>query len=63
MPIYQYRCSECEQTEEIIEKVDSPNVKQCFHCRGTSQRIFSETAPPKFKGSGFYETDYVKKKR
>ena len=61
MPIYQYRCPKCGNLEEHIEKFDAPNTRQCCKCKATSQRILSLSAPPQFKGDGFYKTDYKDK--
>ena len=44
MPIYDYRCSHCGQTCELL--VRSSTVPTCPHCAGTSlERQVSLTAP------------------
>ena len=62
MPIYEYMCSKCGSFEQI-EKVNSETTKPCPKCRSISNRVVSNPSPPKFKGKGFYETDYKKNKR
>ena len=57
MPIYEYRCTECAQTEELIQGVNDPAATECSSCGGTLEKLFS--APSfQFKGSGWYVTDY-----
>ncbi len=56
MPIYQYRCSACDQLHEQKEGFDAPSEHQCPHCGALARRLFH---PPAilFKGPGFYSTD------
>jgi len=59
MPLYEYRCSKCEKTFEVIQKfVDAP-LTEHETCGGTVLRLMSA---PSFhlKGSGWYATDYAK---
>ncbi len=62
MPIYEYQCLEHGVFEKLVSRGDCDDRKPCPKCRKQSERVLSTTAPPKFKGSGFYETDYKKKK-
>ena len=60
MPIYEYRCDKGHTFEVIQRMVDEPLTK-CTVCGAPVQRVFHPVAVH-FKGSGFYTTDYGKKK-
>ncbi|MEA2480828.1 MAG: hypothetical protein QOJ07_2750 [Thermoleophilaceae bacterium] len=60
MPIYEYRCEKGHQFEVMQRMVDDP-VTKCEVCGAPVQRVFHPVAVH-FKGSGFYNTDYGKKK-
>ncbi len=60
MPIYEYRCTKCAQTTELIQGINDPAASKCPECGGTLAKLFS--APSfQFKGSGWYVTDYADK--
>jgi len=60
MPLYEYRCTQCGNTVEVLQKAkDKPPVK-CPKCGGPLRKIISSPAI-QFKGSGWYITDYAKK--
>ena len=60
MPIYEYRCQECQQIFEQWQKDFSDQEKSCPVCGSRSQRLISNTSFV-LKGSGWYVTDYCKK--
>ena len=60
MPIYEYRC-ENGHTFEVMQKMTDPPVEACPDDGTPVQRVFHPVAVH-FKGSGFYNTDYGKKK-
>src|SRR3954447_8335744 len=60
MPIYEYRC-ENGHTFEVMQKMTDPPVESCPEDGTPVQRVFHPVAVH-FKGSGFYNTDYGKKK-
>jgi putative FmdB family regulatory protein len=60
MPLYEYQCEACRHRFENIQKFSDPLVETCPRCGGTVQKLQSSPAF-KFKGSGFYVTDYPKK--
>lgn len=60
MPIYEYRCQECQQIFEQWQKDYSDQEKPCPVCGSRSQRLISNTSFV-LKGSGWYVTDYCKK--
>ncbi len=60
MPIYEYRC-ENGHLFEVMQKITEDPVTKCEECGASVQRVFHPVAVH-FKGSGFYNTDYGKKK-
>lgn len=60
MPLYEYECSDCALRFERIQKFSDPIVKTCPTCGGPVQKLPSSPAI-KFKGTGWYVTDYAKK--
>jgi putative FmdB family regulatory protein len=60
MPFYEYRC-EKGHTFEVMQKMTDDPVTTCQPCDARVQRVFHPVAVH-FKGSGFYNTDYGKKK-
>lgn len=58
MPIYEYRCTACNDQHEIIQKISDPPLAHCPKCGGEMKKLFSSPAI-QFKGSGFYKTDYA----
>jgi putative FmdB family regulatory protein len=64
MPIYEYYCDSCDYTEEqIVPYAERDNMPICVDCMLPMFRLPSNVAKPKFVGKGFYETDYVKRKK
>ena len=60
MPVYEYRC-ENGHTFEVQQRMSDDPVAECEVCGAPVQRVFHPVAVH-FKGSGFYATDYAKKK-
>ena len=60
MPIYEYRC-EKGHTFEVKQRMVDDALTECTTCGAPVQRVFHPVAVH-FKGSGFYTTDYGKKK-
>lgn len=56
MPTYQYRCSECGNELEAVQKFTDPALTECPSCDGRLRKLFSAVGVV-FKGSGFYRTD------
>ncbi len=59
MPLYEYQCHECENRFERIEKASTLHDGVCPACGGLAHRLLGAPAL-KFKGSGWYVTDYGK---
>jgi putative FmdB family regulatory protein len=60
MPIYEYRCDR-GHTFEVKQRMTDDPLTSCSTCEAPVQRVFHPVAVH-FKGSGFYNTDYGKKK-
>ena len=60
MPIYEYRCENGHTFEATQRMMDDP-LTECTICSAPVQRVFHPVAVH-FMGSGFYTTDYGKKK-
>jgi putative FmdB family regulatory protein len=60
MPIYEYRC-ERGHTFEVMQRMTDDPLTVCDEHGAPVQRVFHPVAVH-FKGSGFYSTDYGKKK-
>jgi|TARA_B100001105_G_C22107506_1_gene321869 putative FmdB family regulatory protein len=66
MPIYEYQCKVCGKEVELLQKMNDKPPICCIESKdktmgGEMKRKVSNIAPPVFKGSGFYATDYKKK--
>jgi putative FmdB family regulatory protein len=55
MPTYVYKCIDCEQVTEAVQKFQDDPLKICPQCEGELKKVFS-AAPVVFRGSGFYST-------
>lgn len=60
MPLYEYECRQCGHRLEKIEHYTAKTTRKCPLCGGVMERLISAPAI-RFKGSGFYETDYAHK--
>ena len=62
MPIYEYECGRCQHRFELIQKFSDKKVRKCPECGGRVERLISPPAI-RFKGTGWYVTDYADKGR
>jgi putative FmdB family regulatory protein len=60
MPIYEYRCDN-GHSFEVRQRMSEDPLTSCTACSASVQRVFHPVAVH-FKGSGFYTTDYGKKR-
>ena len=60
MPMYEYQCRRCKHRFERIQKFSDPILKTCPECGGTVDQLLTAAAV-RFKGSGWYATDYASK--
>ena len=60
MPIYEYKCENGHVFDVMQRMADEP-LTECQECGAPAARVLHSPAVH-FKGSGFYNTDYGKKK-
>jgi putative FmdB family regulatory protein len=57
MPLYEYRCKNCGDRFEALQRFSDEPLKTHEKCGGAVERLLS--APSfQFKGTGWYVTDY-----
>jgi len=61
MPIYEYRCPN-GHTFELFQRMSDPQPSECQICGASPLEKVLYPAAIHFKGSGFYTTDYGKKR-
>ena len=61
MPLYEYRCTECEATLEAIQAFSAPPLEDCPECGRSSLKKLLSAPAFQFKGSGWYVNDYARK--
>lgn len=59
MPIYEYRCLKCGHQFEKFQNIADNAVRHCEKCGDRVTRLFHPVSI-RFRGSGFYSTDYGK---
>jgi putative FmdB family regulatory protein len=60
VPIYEYKCAN-GHVFDVIQKMSDEALTECQDCGASAVRVLHPVAVH-FKGSGFYNTDYGKKK-
>jgi putative FmdB family regulatory protein len=61
MPLYEYECPACGRVFEELRRVGDESPATCPECGAPCARVVSLSAFA-LKGSGFYATDYVKRR-
>ena len=61
MPRYAYQCTACNYEYDRRESFGASPQAECPQCAGPAHRKF-HAVPVIYKGSGFYTTDYARKK-
>ena len=63
MPIYEYECSQCQQTSDALQKVNDPPPETCPRCgaQNSLSRLLSRTSFV-LKGGGWYADLYSSSK-
>ena len=57
MPLYDYKCKQCEKRFEIEHSIYDDPRRSCPECNGEIIRLISGGVGIAFKGSGFYVND------
>ena len=60
MPIYEYKCAN-GHVFDVIQRMSDEALTECQECGAPAERVLHPVAIH-FKGSGFHNTDYGKKK-
>ncbi|MDA7796833.1 zinc ribbon domain-containing protein [Gammaproteobacteria bacterium] len=58
MPIYEYKCSNCEHQFELIQKFSDQPAEICPECSQKSIQKLVSAPSFRLKGGGWYETDF-----
>jgi len=58
MPIYQYKCSDCDHQFDALQKMSDAKLIDCPECHLPSLRKQLTAAAFKLNGTGWYETDF-----
>ncbi|HSH03534.1 MAG TPA: FmdB family zinc ribbon protein [Anaerolineae bacterium] len=56
MPLYTYKCEDCEHVFETRQRMTDDPLTDCPNCDGSIRRVVNAVGIV-FKGSGFYVTD------
>ncbi len=56
MPLYEYRCRNCNHQFEIQQSFSDDALTVCPECEGDLRKVFAPVGIA-FKGSGFYKND------
>ena len=61
MPIYEYQCSGCQHTFDLMQKMNDEPIKKCPQCQENSVVRLISAAAFQLKGTGWYATDFKNK--
>jgi putative FmdB family regulatory protein len=61
MPVYEYKCQQCNADFEIVQSIKDDPVEKCSLCGGKLRKLISKNTNFVLKGSGWYATDYKNK--
>ena len=56
MPLYEYRCRNCDHQFEVQQSFSDDPLTVCPECEGELRKVFNPVGIA-FKGSGFYKND------
>jgi putative FmdB family regulatory protein len=58
MPIYEYRCGNCEHELDALQKISDSPLRKCPECGKLTLRRLISAPVFRLKGGGWYETDF-----
>ncbi|MBS2035812.1 FmdB family transcriptional regulator [bacterium] len=58
MPIYVYKCTECNEYCEALQKASDEPLKTCPNCQAEALTKVIAPVGVIFKGTGFHKNDY-----
>lgn len=62
MPIYEYKCDNCGEQTELMQKFSDPPATKCPQCGEHKLNKMVSAAAFHLKGTGWYVTDFKDKK-
>lgn len=61
MPVYSYRCTDCDHEFEHMQSIKDDSIPPCPECEsGEVDKLIVSAPAIHFVGSGFYENDSKK---
>ena len=57
MPIYEYKCKECDKIYEVMQGFEDEPLEKCEKCGGLLEKILSKSNF-QLKGDGWYKDGY-----
>lgn len=61
MPIYVYKCGQCSEYHEALQKASDPLLTTCPFCQAEALTKVIAPVGVIFKGTGFHKNDYSAK--
>jgi putative FmdB family regulatory protein len=58
MPFYEYVCTSCGASTEVLQKISDPPATECPACHAHALSKQISAAGFRLKGGGWYETDF-----
>ncbi|MBS3079063.1 zinc ribbon domain-containing protein [Candidatus Pacearchaeota archaeon] len=58
MPIYEYRCNQCDRLYDQLEPSTASKTQSCIDCGGLAERVLSVPAKPLIGSSKPGKADY-----
>jgi putative FmdB family regulatory protein len=62
MPVYEYKCSRCNEQFEVNQRIHDTPLTTCTSCGGPLKKLITNTSFV-LKGNGWYVTDYPSTER
>lgn len=63
MPIYEFRCLDCDHRLERLQKISDPDPEACPNCGSSDLTRVISPVGFRLKGKGWYETDFKTQNR
>ena len=60
MPIYEYKCQNCEHYFEVLQRISEEPFSSCPECKKNALKKLVSAPNFRLKGKGWYETDFKK---
>ena len=62
MPVYEYKCTKCNQNFEVMQSIKDSPLSVCSACGGKLKKLITSTSFV-LKGGGWYVSDYPSSER